>query len=65
MFTINKNRHLLLCCHLYSYPFSAVENGAILIESYLAILIREHRGKRICLVSFNTTLSPCPRFNTI
>jgi hypothetical protein len=65
MFTINKNRHLLLCRHLYSHLFSAVENGAILIKSHLAILIKEHKGKRICLVSSNITFLPCPCSNTI
>jgi hypothetical protein len=65
MFAINKNRHLLLCRHLYSHLFSAVENGAILIKSHLAVLIREYRGKRICLVSFNIILPPYPYFNTI
>jgi hypothetical protein len=65
MFIINKNRHLLLYRHLYSHLFSAIKNDAILIKSYLAILIKEHKEKRICLVSFNIIFLSYPCFNII
>jgi hypothetical protein len=65
MFNINNNYHPLLYYHLCSYLFSAVENGAILIESYLAILIKEYKGKRIYLISSNITFPPYPCSNII